>query len=505
MGFAIFQFFPHITTFTIINLDQSFRISDPQPLYSFIPTPDIYSYSAAHCTNVYPSFNAPSSWNHDIYNPNQNYNFSYATHNQAFSHAVQKPTYWISMCVMCVASIPKHFPVKCPTEREDFSLIWPSICFKCRPFVPIHDQQNCPNAKAFTSSAQTVDNFHKNIDPEAIKIRRPTSPSKNRKKFRMASDESVRGTTFHPQKTRKTFILKKPTDLSPLPPISSFLQSDDAMENAAESNSTDETGDYTLPMSNRNQTATYTTQLDFNDLEEKQNNRRCVLGPRKVVRKKVSRVKAINIFRSPIDSESLVCKNVDKRNSPVESSIHGSEIINHQHDAKLAYWNDLSSVLSYDNQNGNQDFVKTKGKENLENCAIKKVRTIPKRLTIKSVKMGSDSEVDLYSSNDEEDALASQLMCQKMSTGKPKPCSILKVESPDSLSKKVLSCITPIDKTRMYDLHPFEDTVSKRDEVCVKQSKDRVRRPRKPHQLCKTKNINSSSYSIIDCLQFSPC
>ena len=474
-------------------------------MYSFIPTPDIYSYSAAHCTNVYPSFNAPSSWHHDnMYNPNQNYNFSYATHNQAFSHVVQKPTYWISMCVMCVASIPKHFPGKCPTEREDFSLIWPSICFKCRPFVPLHDQQTCPNAKAFTSSARTrtVDNFHKNIDPEAIKIRRPTSPSKNRRKFRVASDESVHGTTFHPQKTRKTFILKKPTDLSPLPSISSFLQSDDAMKNAADSISTDETGDYTLPMSNKN--ATYTTQLDFNDLEEKQNNRRQVLGPRKVVRKKVARVKAINIFRSPIDSESLVGKNVDRCHSPVASSIHGSEEMNHQHDAKLAYWNDLTSVLSHDHPNENQDFVMTKGKKNQGNYAFKTVRTNPKRFSIKSVKMGSDSEVDLYSSNDEEDALASQSIYQKMSTGKAKTCSVLQIESPDSLSKKVLSCITPIDKTKMYDL-TFEDTVSERHGVCLKQSKDRVSRPRKNHQLCNTANKNSSSYSIIDCLQFSPC
>lgn len=431
-----------------------------------------------------------------MYNTHQDYNFSYQAHHQALPHTVRKPTYWVSMCVMCAASIPKHFPFKCPTEKEDSALIWPSICFKCRPFVPIHDHENCPNAKAFTSSTTTVDNFSNYIEPEIIKVRKPPSLPKRNKKFRVASDESVHGTTFYPQKTRKTFVQKQPTDLFPqLPPIHSFLQSNDAEKsnnnNAADSFPTDETSDYTLPLNNATQKVTYTTKLNFNDLEEKQNTIKQVLRPRKVVKKKM-REKRANL--SPMDSESLVLENDDKSCNLVK---------NHQYDTKMTIWNDLSSILSTDNANNKQGFVKMNEKENFKNdpnkcCAIPKA--ISQRLVIKSITMGSDSEVDLYSSNDEEDVLINQSISRKIRN--EKPCSLLQIESPESLSKKVLSCITPIDEAKRYDLS-FKITNNLKTELSLKQSKDRVRKPKKSHQVCN--GVNKNSFSIIDSLELSPC
>ena len=441
------------------------------------------------------------------------------------------------MCVMCAVRIPKHFPSRCPTEIYDSAYTWPSICYKCKPFIPIHDHERCPNAKSLACSSVEDYVGPKMMDKKAIKIREKhyckNTLNSRKKSFKTASDGSLQGTTFFPQKAKRTFVQKSYVHNRPnLPPMASFMQPMDGPENcdiskvcepcaaavttvSAGSNrsscltvDTDNASDYTLPCIGRRKNYTYTTQLDFSTLEDTQKYKRHSVGAKKIS-KKVVKAKAIKISSPSID---LISQNdVETLNFITDNDSHHS-----QNRDQEVVWNDLSLIHPEEPTNaGEQNTFEVIEKENKNPKAqishvITNVPSVRATVTTSSMIMDSDSEVDLFSSNDEEDVLVNDPLLDYGQRFKlrdthhdVKACSLPQLESPDTLSKKVLSCISPVDKMR-YD-HSFVDQISSlrnlhSSDVNTKLPNDKCKKKR--HQLCHANKKTQSPSSILDDLQF---
>jgi hypothetical protein len=120
--------------------------------------------------------------------------------------------------------------------------------------------------------------------------------------------------------------------------------------------------------------------------------------------------------------------------------------------------------------------------------------------------MDTDSEVDLYSSQDEEDVLinfsSSPGMKQNDMFADVKTCPIPLIDSPDSLSKKVLSCISPIDN--VISNHRFEKNSLGSSIMKPRRSNSKGLKNGKTHQICRANKKNLNSSSIIDTLQLLP-
>ena len=450
------------------------------------------------------------------------------------------------MCVICVASIPKHLPSKCPTEMVDNAYMWPSICYKCKSFIPIHDHKDCPNARSLTCTAKNLDNFvhpARTTEQEAVKIwekcNRKKSLNSRKASFKIASDESVKGTTFNPQKTKKTFVQKPHGPNRPnLPPMSSFLQpmNENKDCNGSEASATcsaantmrtpesnkstscpfvvgDNTGDFTLPNIEKTKNNTYTTKLDFDDLEEK---RKCKGKPVNVnkigkISRKFVRARIITVSNPSVPSNHLASKQETLADVKCSSLITNSDVKNKN---QPVVWNDLSLIYPQEStKTAERNSFEGNDKENkipeAQNYQVKPKSPLP-RASRSIITLGSDSEADLYSSNDEEDVLMSHSFSRvkklKDANVDVKPLSFPQIESPDSLSKKALSYISPIDEQtydHRYFSHENFQLPLESSKASLQQSKNKRKKNGKGHQICNFSKKTPGSSSVLDDLLLS--
>lgn len=348
------------------------------------------------------------------------------------------------MCVMCAACIPKHIASRCPTEIEESISTWPSMCYKCKPFIPIHDHVSCPNVKTLIPMSESPVFINDPVfDPSRLVLSsRPNSFQNysnlsNRSRFKPASDASVEGTTFRHQKSRKVFNYSKAFAPPTLPPMSSFTETKQKSyglnyttqgQNAY--SNIDTQGEYTL--STNEKTEKYTTKLNFDIFNKERSKKR---SPNCKEEKK-------RIPQDPPTITAYICSSSNEDSQFQPDS------------CQQVIWNDLSLVYP---QDSTPEF-------NLENTKVYSHKQANEDLDIDFVEdqtfcrqnMDSDSEAELYTSDDEEDVLITSSSgpsrgSNHFSEGSAalRASSLYsKVNSPSSLSQKALSIIYPIDNTK---------------------------------------------------------
>ena len=176
------------------------------------------------------SISNSSYWNKEQPLPVSEVNISGSVSTSSISNSSEQPSLFnISLCLLCTADIPRHNAKQCPMLQEYQSLnFWPSVCHNCRHLIPVHDTRKCPNFKSlhYLEDVTTINNDTPLQNPFNFKHRRLRQLSTKVNSFETACDDSVLGTTFIPEKTRKTFRqkAKNSKEKTQLPPISSFLK-----------------------------------------------------------------------------------------------------------------------------------------------------------------------------------------------------------------------------------------------------------------------------------------
>ena len=290
----------------------------------------------------------------------------------------------ISLCLLCTAELPRHHPSKCPMlKRGKAQGFWPSVCHNCRHLIPEHDSKSCPNAKSLHYPGDII-----TVNNDTVKHNRLHLMNSKFNSFKKANDDSVLGTKFIHEKTRKTFKPKEDNHSheknTKLPPISNFLIPKKGHHetcnnincfNKINSNDTDA---HTLPPKRRI-SSTYTLPnpvlLDAYGLPIDLNQSQVCIEPKTQESKRL-----IIPSKHPLNPKKLIV-NESISNESITVT-HALPVKNPGSNKKHAIKSDDSATSSHGSSKAATHFVPM------------------------AQQMSSDSEADVFTSDDEEDAFS---------------------------------------------------------------------------------------------------